>query len=278
MKTNKIFSALLMGLAVIACTPKEGGETAAPEAEKSAIEEAAEAAKETPKVLTAKDFESKKSEIDSVSYLLGINFGSFLKGNDFGDNLNYSQIVKGMKEFMKAKGNPRDADFTKQFKIDPYQMNDIFNNYLQKRQNLAALTNKEDGEKFLAANAKKEGVKVTESGLQYLIEEAGNDVKPGPQDTVWVTYKGSLIDGTVFDQTVDASPISFTLNRVISGWSEGLQLLGEGGKATLYIPSNLAYGEAGNQAIGPNSTLIFDVTLERVGKFVEKVAETEKKK
>lgn len=255
MKTNKFFAALLMGLTVVACSPKQENEVAEDGAETAATKE-----------LSAKDFAPSKAQIDSVSYLLGINFGSFLKGYNFGD-VNYSQVVKGMKDFVSAKGSSRDADFTDQFKINPDLMNDLFNNFLEKRHNQVFYLNKEKEQKFLAANAKKEGVQTTASGLQYIIEEAGNELKPGPMDTVWVKYCGKLIDDTVFDETGDES-VSFTLNRVVSGWSEGLQLIGEGGKIKLFIPSVLGYGESGNQAIEPNSTLVFDVTLEKVGKAV----------
>ena len=158
----------------------------------------------------------------------------------------------------------------KQFKVDPNQMNDLFNRYLENRRQGVAAAAKEKGEKFLADNAKKDGVETTESGLQYKILEPGSDVKPGPQDTVWVRYKGTLIDGTVFDQVdEDADPIRLTLNRVVPGWSEGLQLVGEGGKIQLFIPSELGYGEQGTQGIPGNSTLLFDVELTKVGKYVE---------
>jgi FKBP-type peptidyl-prolyl cis-trans isomerase FkpA/FKBP-type peptidyl-prolyl cis-trans isomerase FklB len=87
---------------------------------------------------------------------------------------------------------------------------------------------------------------------------------------VWVHYKGTLLDGTVFDEVAaDAEPIRLTLNRVVPGWTEGLQLIGEGGKIDLYIPAELGYGEQGNQAIGPNSVLTFNVELTKVGKYVE---------
>lgn len=256
MKTIKISLALLLGLAVVACNNK-AGETAAVEGE------------DTPVVVekTLKDYTPAKSELDSVSYLVGINFGSFLKAYNFGENLNYKEIVKGMKDFLKAKGDQSDSNFVKQFKVDPNCLNDVFNAFLEKRQNYTALENKQKEEKFLAQNAKKEGVQVTESGLQYVIVEPGNDVKPSAADTVWVRYEGKLIDGTVFDKTQEgAEPINFTLNRVVSGWSEGLQLIGEGGKIQLTIPSKLGYGERGNQRIAPNSTLLFDVELVKVGK------------
>ncbi|MCR5072068.1 MAG: FKBP-type peptidyl-prolyl cis-trans isomerase [Bacteroidales bacterium] len=246
MKANKFFAVLLMGLAVVACTSKSGEQL-------------------------PKEFQPSKAQVDSVSYLLGINFGSFLKGYDFGSDLNYGEIVKGMKDFVNSKGNVQDPDFLTQFKIDPNKMNDLFNSYLEKRSSGVSMMNKQKAEKFLEANAKKDGVVTTESGLQYKIIEAGNDVKPGPQDTVWVRYKGSLIDGTVFDQVAeDADPIRLTLNHVVPGWTEGLQLIGEGGKIDLFLPADLGYGEQGNQGIPGNAALIFNVELTKVDPYVEK--------
>ena len=254
MKTKFLFAALMMGATVVACSPK--AENAAEVADEEAVEE----------VKTAKDYLPSKAQIDSVSYLLGVNFGSFIKGYDFGD-VNYAQIKKGMEDFMKAKGTPRDPDFGEQFKVNPDKINEMFNAYLEARYNYTLLENKEKEKSFLDANAKKDGVQTTESGLQYKIIEAGNEVKPGPKDTVWVKYCGKLIDGTVFDETPeDADPIHFTLNRVVKGWGEGLQLIGEGGKIQLFIPSDLGYGERGAQTIEPNSALIFDVELVKVGK------------
>ena len=208
------------------------------------------------------------SEIDSVSYLIGVNVGSFIK--NFADDvkeLDMAQIKKGMNDFLKAEGSPRDPEFVEQFDIDPNQMNMIFNNFVQKKSNYKAAVNAAEGKAFLAKNAKRADVDTTASGLQYTIIAAGADEKIAPNDTVWVNYKGTLLDGTVFDENED---MQFVANRVIRGWTEGLGLLGEGGKAILYIPSDLAYGSRGNQAIEPNSTLIFDVEVLRVGKFVPK--------
>lgn len=205
------------------------------------------------------------AEVDSVSYLVGVNFGSFIKNYDFGD-LNYNEVKKGMLDYVNAKGNQNDVDFNDQFKISPEEMNRIFTEYLEKRQAYVAAQNAEEGNKFLEENKKKEGVQVTESGLQYKIIAAGSEVKAGPTDAVHVYYKGSLIDGTVFDQSpAEGEPVKLTLDRVIKGWTEGLQLIGEGGKIELYIPSELGYGENGNRAIKPNSTLIFEVELVKVG-------------
>lgn len=261
---NKLFAALVMGLVVVACQPKVAE---APEAEGTQAP-AEESVK--PVVKTSKDYVAPQSLKDTVAYLVGINFGSFIKGYNFGD-LPYGQIKKGIKAFVKAKGNPRDPEFAAQFKIDPNQMNEIFGRYLEMRQNELLLGNKEKGEKFLSANAKKAGVEVTESGLQYKIEVPGSELKPvSVKDTVWVRYKGTLLDGTVFDEVAaPADSVRMVLDRVVKGWQEGLQLVGEGGKVTLYVPSDLAYGERGPQDIGPNQTLIFDVELCKVAPFVK---------
>ena len=197
-----------------------------------------------------------------------------------------AEVKKGMVDFLKAEGNPYDADFGAQFDIDPNEMSQILNGFLTKKQNYKAAlniakekeflakkqaykaaVNLEKGKAFLAANAKKENVATTASGLQYTIVAEGAAEKVAPQDTVWVNYKGTLIDGTVFDEN---DSTQFVANRVIKGWTEGLGLLGEGGKATLYIPADLAYGERGNRNIEPNSVLVFDVEVLKVGKYMPK--------
>ena len=261
MKTYKFFFLLAVGAAIVACTPKP--------AEPAVDGEDAEVAAKT-----LKDYTPTKAEKDTVSYLIGVNFGSFIKGYDFGD-VNYSQVIAGIKDFVAAKGDYRDPGFNSQFKISPEILNRVFNSYLEKRHNYKLLANKEAGEKFLAANLKKAGVEATESGLQYKIIEPGNpDLMPTPQDTVEVRYRGTLIDGTIFDETAEgADPARFPLKSVVPGWTEGLQLIGEGGHILLYIPSNLAYGEGGRPGIEPNSTLLFDVELVRVGKAAPKAEE-----
>jgi FKBP-type peptidyl-prolyl cis-trans isomerase len=127
--------------------------------------------------------------------------------------------------------------------------------------------NKKAGEDFLAENAKKEGVVVTPSGLQYEILKEGNGALPTDNDRVKVHYHGTLLDGTVFDSSVErGQTISFPLNGVIKGWTEGLQLMKEGAKYEFIIPSYLAYGERGTPGgpIGPNATLYFEVELFKV--------------
>ena len=208
------------------------------------------------------------AEVDTVSYLLGVNIGSFLKGSNFAEDLselNMAEFKKGMTDFLKAEGTPYDPDFGKQFKVDPNTMNTVFQGFITKRQNYKAAANLAAEKAFLKKNAKRADVDTTASGLQYTIIAEGAAEKVTPQDTVWVNYKGTLLDGTVFDEN---DSTEFVANRVIRGWTEGLGLLGEGGKATLYIPAELAYGSRGNRNIEPNSTLIFDVEVLKVGKFV----------
>ena len=265
MRKNFLFAILAAGLAIVACSPK---------AEKADVEEGEEAVETVKEVVkTAKDYKPSKAQLDSVSYLVGINFGSFIKGYDFGD-LNYRQIKKGMKDFIKAKGNMRDPDFGEQFKINPEEMNRLFGEFLENRRSLKLLTNKEAEEKFLAKNRTKEGVEELESGLQYKIIKEGGVKPTSDKDTVWVRYVGKTLDGNVFDEvTPDRDSVRFTLNRVVKGWTEGIQQVGEGGTIELYVPAALGYGERGNQGIEPNATLIFTVDLCKVAPFVEKEAE-----
>ena len=217
------------------------------------------------------------ADVDSVSYLIGINFGSFIKGNGLAENLsdlNMAQIKKGMADFLKAEGNPYDPTFAEQFKIDLNRMGEILNGFITKKQQYKGAVNKAKGEAFLAKNILKENVDSTASGLQYTIEAEGAAEKITKLDTIWVNYKGTHLNGEVFDQN---DSVQFNLNRVVPGFSEGICLLGEGGKATLYLPSDLAYGVHGNQNIEPNSTLIFEVEVLTVNKFIPKEEEPVKK-
>jgi FKBP-type peptidyl-prolyl cis-trans isomerase FklB len=191
-----------------------------------------------------------KSEIDSLSYAIGIDLASRIEKSGV-DNFNAEALAKGFKDAFKVE-NPA---------MDNAAANAIIQNFFKKMADKESAEAVEEGKKFLAENAKKEGVKLTESGLQYKVLKEGEGDSPKPTDVVEVFYKGTLIDGTVFDETHD-KPVSFPVNGVIPGWTEALQLMKVGSKYQLFIPSELAYGErgAGGQ-IKPNSTLIFEVEL-----------------
>ena len=225
----------------------------------------------TPKVEGSKDVRAllpSKGEVDTTSYLLGVNFGLAITQSGFGE-LNMAQVRKGMNDALNAKeGQPMDSAFVKQFKIDPSTMNMVINGFLQKRMAYEGALNKEKSDAFRRDFFVKNSADSTASGIVYLIQDSGSALHAtSDRDTVKVNYRGTLIDGTEFDK---GEGISFPLNRVIRGWTEGMKLIGEGGKITLVIPANLAYGERGNRGIDPNATLIFDVDLLEVHPFVAK--------
>ena len=213
-----------------------------------------------------------RAEVDSVSYLLGVNYGMMFKQNGFAEDLSeldMALLKKGMEDALKAdepKGY-NDTTFAKQFKISPYEMNRILNGFLKKKTDYKAEVNRVKGEKFLAANALKENVGTTDSGLQYTILAEGSAEKVAPNDTVTVKYRGTLIDGTMFDEGEIPGHVSGS-RGLITGFDEGIRLVGEGGKAIIYIPADLAYGSRGNRGIEPNSVLIFDIEVVKVNKFV----------
>ncbi|MFT4969041.1 MAG: FKBP-type peptidyl-prolyl cis-trans isomerase FklB [Chitinophagales bacterium] len=193
---------------------------------------------------------------DSVSYALGINIGQNLKQSGF-KNVNVQAMGKAIAEIYAGDSTSLNAE----------EAGALINNYMTKQSEVKADGAKEEGIAFLAENAGKEGVMTTASGLQYEVVEEGSGASPAATDNVTVHYHGTLIDGSVFDSSVErGEPATFPLNGVIPGWTEGLQLMKEGGKTRFYIPSELAYGDrAASELIGPGSTLIFDVELIKVG-------------
>lgn len=269
MKTIRFFAIAAAVAAVFACKSPTDYEKMVTEVEKD------------KDVVALKATDAK---VDSISYLLGVNYGLMFTGNGFFDEMseiNMDELKKGMEDAFKAgqpeqSGNPYmrsiDSAWVKKFKISPYEIKQIFNGYLAERRAYKAKFTEKLGQKFLAENAKKNGVQVTESGLQYVLHAEGEGDKVGAQDTVVVNYKGTLIDGTQFDAN---EGMEFVANRVIKGWTEGLGLLGKGGKATFYIPSELAYGANAprGSVIQPNSALIFEVEVLDIKKYQEQAAE-----
>jgi len=195
-----------------------------------------------------------KTLTQRLSYIVGENLAHQLRN----DNLELDADVVALAVSDVMSGQPsRLTDAEKQNAVEQVQKES------QAKQAAAQAKNKAAGVAYLAENAKKEGVTTTESGLQYKTLVAGSGAKPTPSNRVKVHYKGTLIDGTVFDSSYDrGEPIVFPVTGVISGWVEGLQLMQVGSKFELTIPSELAYGESGSgPVIGPDATLVFEVEL-----------------
>lgn len=200
--------------------------------------------------------------MDKLSYALGMSMGHNFKDTGI-KTLNSADFAAGVASVYDGVKPEMTFDEAKRI------VNEYFAKLEAEMQAEAAKqgeVNRKNGEAFLTENAKREGIKVTESGLQYEVLESGKGDSPKASDNVEVHYTGKLIDGTVFDSSVERGvPASFGVTQVIPGWVEALQLMHEGDKWRLYIPSDLAYGPNGaGGVIGPNMTLIFDVELLRV--------------
>jgi FKBP-type peptidyl-prolyl cis-trans isomerase FklB len=199
-----------------------------------------------------------KNGKDSASYALGVRIAQNLKGQGF-ETLNMSLLQKAMGDVLQSKKTL----------LEETLLDECISRFHQKVAAEKASVAKKEGLAFLAANGKRKGVVTMPNGLQYEVIKTGTDtVKPGLTDKVKCHYHGTLINGTVFDSSVDrGEPVSFPLNGVIKGWQEALQLMTVGSKWKLYIPSELAYGDrAAGDKIAPGSTLIFEVELLAVEK------------
>lgn len=190
--------------------------------------------------------------MDKISYAIGLSMGQNLMSSGV-KKMEYADLAKGIEDVLE--GNKPQISYQ--------EAQQVLGQFFQELEEKVAGEAKKAGEEFLVANAKREGVKVTASGLQYEVLEATLGQKPKATDTVKVHYEGTLIDGTVFDSSYRrGEPISFGLNQVIKGWTEGLQLMSIGSKYKLYIPYELGYGAQGaGQSIPPYAALIFTVEL-----------------
>lgn len=211
-----------------------------------------------------------KTQMDKVSYIIGLNMGRSMKADNI--QINTDLLARGIKDAIANKAALTDEQIQETMMAFQREM-------MEKQATVAKEAgdkNVKEGEAFLAENAKKPGVKTTASGLQYIVVKEGTGPSPKAEDVVKVQYRGTLINGTEFDSSYarNNQPVTFPVNRVIPGWSEGVQLMKVGGTSKFFIPSKLAYGEngAGGQ-IGPNATLIFDVELLSI-EAKEKPAET----
>jgi len=204
------------------------------------------------------DESALKSEKDKLSYTFGANFGKSLKQQEI--EINTDIFIKGMKDGLSG-GKMVLTDQEMKDTMTAFQK-DMATKQAEKRKALAE-TNKKEGDAFLAANKSKEGIKTLPSGLQYKVITEGTGKSPKATDAVVTQYRGTLIDGTEFDSSYQRkAPATFKVNGVIKGWTEALQLMKEGSKWQLFVPSELAYGERGaGPNIGPNAVLIFEIEL-----------------
>lgn len=198
-----------------------------------------------------------ETEEEKTSYLIGYILAENTKKTEA--NLNDLAFLQGVKDNINKKASA----------LSEEEMKAIHQNIQKKaalkKHKMEGEKHKMEGEKFLEDNKNKEGVKVTESGLQYEVLKKGKGKQPQADSSVEVHYRGTLIDGTEFDSSYKRNaPIIFPLDGVIKGWTEGLQLMKEGAKYKFYIPPNLAYGAQGAGPIPPHSTLIFEVELLKI--------------
>lgn len=195
-----------------------------------------------------------ESDLEKLSYSMGIFFGQSVSRQ--GMELDKAAFLQAVEDVLNKS----------ELKLSKEEMQKILTDFQKKEQEelaAAASNNKKNGEKFLNENKNKEGVKITDSGLQYKIIAAGEGEKPSATSKVVVHYRGTLIDGTEFDSSYSrGEPATLGVNQVIKGWQEALQMMPVGSKWQIYVPSDLAYGQRGaGSAIKPNSTLIFDIEL-----------------
>jgi FKBP-type peptidyl-prolyl cis-trans isomerase FklB len=208
--------------------------------------------------LFAEDRPALKDTKDKVSYSIGLDIGNTFKKQKM--EISPEALMAGLKDALSG-ANPL---------LTQDEIRTVMTQFSKDMREKSAAVSKEaadknakEGEKFLAENKTKPGVKTTASGLQYIVEKEGNGASPKETDTAVVNYRGTLLDGTEFDSSYKrGEPATFPVNRVIKGWTEALQLMKPGAKYKLFIPSNLAYGPGGAGGdIGPNATLLFEVEL-----------------
>lgn len=215
------------------------------------------------KMQKAEEKAMTKADLDAnakvkQSYALGLDVSTNFKSR--GLDLDNKAFMEGFKAGLGEVATALLTDEEKMAALTELQ-NEMMKK-MQEEMTKKSTDNKAKGLKFLEENKAKPGVKVTASGLQYKVDKEGTGSNPKAEDTVEVHYKGTLLDGTEFDSSYKRNePAKFPLNRVIKGWTEGVQLMNKGAKYTFYIPSDLAYGDYGSQNIGPGETLIFEVEL-----------------
>ena len=197
------------------------------------------------------------SDMDKFAYAVGMNMGEYVE--QMAVKMDGKMVAAGLADYLAGASKLDPAEYQDAMK----KLQELMRAAGEKELAAVSEANRAAEAKFMAENAKAEGVKVTESGLQYKVIEEGTGAKPSINSKVRVHYQGSLLDGTVFDSSIArGEPLEFMLTQVIAGWTEGLQLMSEGSKYRLFIPAKLGYGSRGaGQAIPPEAALIFDVEL-----------------
>jgi FKBP-type peptidyl-prolyl cis-trans isomerase FklB len=238
------------------------GTTGASEAQQQPAQKPAAAAPSAPSAPPANTAGKPESLNDRASYIIGLNLGRSLKSQEI--PVAADLIVQGLRDGLGG-GQALLSEEEIQAAMQAFQADMLAKQ--QEKSKAASAKNQQEGEAFLTKNKARKEVKTTASGLQYEVLQEGTGPTPKPTDQVTVHYRGTLLDGTVFDSSYDRKePATFGVNQVIPGWVEALQLMKTGSKHKVYIPASLAYGETGaGPQIGPNSTLVFEIELLSIG-------------
>lgn len=206
--------------------------------------------------------------LDSVSYAVGRSLGVIVRDANLGD-LNYKELARGIKDVVEQSDEVYDKE----------NYDTEIERYLQKREEFMRSVRTQEADEFFEKNGKKPEVSVTETGLQYSIIEAGSGIMPMDSDTVALYYEVSLMDGTIINSNFGKESVTLSMEDMISGWKEGLRMIGERGRIKLWVPAALAYGERGFGAIPPDSPIFCELEITSVKNFVEEISEeTEKLK
>ncbi len=262
-----ILSGLASAQTPAPATTQPAATQAAPKPKTAATATPAKKAPVTAKSATTLTLKTQK---EKASYALGMNLGSNLKRQGVQGHVDPALAARGLKDALAGNKSLLTDDETRnvlmQLQTELNQQRQAQAQAEQAKAHEAGAPNRKAGEEFLAANKTKEGVVTLPSGLQYKILKQGDGPKPTAADTVTCNYRGTLLNGTEFDASEKhGGPASFPLGRVIKGWTEALQLMPVGSKWQLFIPPDLAYGDAAPPEIGPGSTLIFEVELVSIG-------------
>lgn len=191
------------------------------------------------------------SQLDSVSYAVGRSLGQVVKNANLGGDLNYKELVKGIRDVVEESVEPYDRE--------SYERE--VERYLQKREDFMASVRKQEADEFFEKNGLKPDVYALESGLQYSVIESPGDLLVTDRDTVTLYYEASLIDGTMIGSNFGKEPLKLAMSDMIEGWREGLKLINEGGRLKIWVPSHMAYGERGFGAIPPNSAVAYELEI-----------------